>query len=355
MRRLASALAGAACLSLSLAACSGRQASEPSAGEAVPAAEIDGRVISVEELDDRIKEELFASRAGSPAKLFELRSDMLEQMIREQLLEAEGKRRGVPPEAVVELELKEMGPVPEEEILAFYQQNFESQSEVKLDDVRPQIQRYLESRRAAEVPRRLRERSQVAVHLAAPRFDVAADGPSKGPADARITIVEFSDFQCPYCQRSLATIDQVLAKYPSDVRLVYRHLPLDRIHPHARPAAEAAACADEQGRFWEYHDKLFQNNRALAKEDLLRYAGETGLDAQRFQACFDERRFKDKVEADLQAAREVGISGTPAFVVNGVLLSGAQPPEEFYQVIDAALAKPPAAEPAGGAAAGGSS
>jgi protein-disulfide isomerase len=343
MRRLAIVFAGTVCLAPFLGACTGQQSGEPAASESPPAAEIDGRVITVAELDDRIKEELFQSRAGSPAKLYELRSDMLEQMIREQLLEAEAKRRGVPPEAVVELELKEMGPVAEEEILAFYQQNFEKEGSPKLDEIRPQIQRYLESRRAAEVPKKLRERAQVAVHLEAPRFDVAADGPSKGPAGARITIVEFSDFQCPYCQRSLATIDQVLAKYPADVRLVYRHLPLDRIHPHARGAAEASACADEQGRFWDYHDKLFQNNRALGKEDLLRYAGETGLDAQRFQACVEERRFKDKVEADLQAAREVGISGTPAFVVNGVLLSGAQPAEEFYQVIDAALAKPAAA------------
>ena len=98
-------------------------------------------------------------------------------------------------------------------------------------------------------------------------------------------------------------MSQVLEKYPEDVRLVYRHLPLDRIHPSARGAAEAAACAEEQGQFWAYHDKLFANNRALGKEDLLRYATDAGLDATSFQACVDERRFKDKVETDLQAAR----------------------------------------------------
>jgi protein-disulfide isomerase len=341
-------LAGVAWLPLAVAACRSQQGGSPAESPPELAAEIDGQPITVAELDQRIKEELFKSRTASPAKLYELRSDVLEQMIRERLLETEGKRRGVPPEAVVELEIKEMGPVADEEVVAFYRQNFEKQGEVELDEVRPQIQRYLESRRAADVPRRLRERAQVAVHLTPPRFDVAADGPSKGPADAKITIVEFSDFQCPYCQRSLATIEQVLAKYPAQVRLVYRHLPLDRIHPHARGAAEAAACADEQGHFWAYHDKLFQNNRALAKQDLLRYASETGLDAQRFGACVEERRFKDKVEADLQAARAVGISGTPAFVVNGVLLTGAQPAEEFYAVIDAALAKPAAEDAPGG-------
>ena len=336
-------LPGAACLGIALSACSSQQSAAPGEAPTEVAAQIDGQTITVAELDERIKEELFKSRAGDAAKLYALRSDMLEQMIRERLIETEAKRRGVPPEGVVELELREMGPVPEEEIVAFYEQNFAKQGDRKLEDLHEQIQRYLEGRRSAEVPRRLRERAKVEVLLEAPRYDVAADGPSNGPADERVTIVEFSDFQCPYCQRVLTTVNEVLAKYPEEVRIVYRHLPLDRIHPNARGAAEAAACADEQGQFWAYHDKLFQNNRALGKEDLLRYAGETGLDAARFQACVDERRFKDKVESDLRAARAVGISGTPAFVVNGILLSGAQPAEQFYKVIDQQLAAPDAA------------
>lgn len=346
MKRLACLLSGAACLAL--AACSGQRGSAPAEDTTEVAAKIDGKAISLSEVDERIKQELFRSRAGDPAKLYELRSDMLDEMIRERLLEEEGKRRGVPAEGVVELELKAMGPVPEEEIVAFYEQNFAKQGDRKLEDIREQIERYLTGRRSAEVPKRLRERAKVEVFLAAPRYDVVAEGPSKGPADAPVTIVEFSDFQCPYCQRVLTTVNEVLAKYPEEVRIVYRHLPLDRIHPNARGAAEAAACAEEQGQFWAYHDKLFQNNKALGKEDLLRYATDAGLDATRFQACFDERRFKDKVEADLQAARAVGISGTPAFVVNGILLSGAQPAEEFYKVIDQELARPPESGDAGG-------
>ena len=351
MKRLALLLLpGAACLGIGLSACSPQPGVAPGEASAQVAAQIDGETITVEELDERIKQELFKSRAGDAAKLYSLRSDMLEQMIRERLLEAEGKRRGVPPEAVIELELKDMGPVPEEEVVAFYEKNFAQRGDRKLEEIRDQIARYLQDRRAADVPARLRERSKVEVLLEAPRYDVAAEGPSKGPADARITIVEFSDFQCPYCQRAAGTVNEVLAKYPKDVRFVYRHLPLDSIHPNARPAAEASACADEQGQFWAYHDKLFQNNRALGKEALIRYAGEAGLDAARFQACFEERRFKDKVEADLQAARAVGISGTPAFVVNGILLSGAQPAEQFFRVIDQQLAPPSATEAAGGPA-----
>ncbi|TFG93019.1 MAG: thioredoxin [Myxococcales bacterium] len=359
MKSLAVLLPGAACLALGVVACSGQRGSTsaptPAEASVEVAAEIDGDAITVAELDDRIKEELFRSRAGDPSKLYGLRSDALDELIRERLLEIEGKRRGVPADAVVELELEAMGPVTEEEIVTFYEENFAKQGDRTLDEIREQIERYLNSRRAAEVPNRLRERAKIEVLLTAPRYDVVAEGPSKGPAGARVTIVEFSDFQCPYCQRVLATMDEVLAKYPEDVRLVYRHLPLDRIHPNARGAAEAAACADEQGQFWSYHDTLFQNNRALGKEDLVRYATDAGLDATRFQACFDERRFKDKVEADLQAARAVGISGTPAFVVNGIMLSGAQPAEAFYKVIDQELARPAESDDAGSAPTAGPS
>jgi protein-disulfide isomerase len=334
-------LVGAACLALLLPGCRSSSPGSDS-GPAEIAAEIDGEPITTHEIDQRIKDELFASRTGSPAKLYEMRSDMLEEMIRERVLEAEGKKRGVPSTAVVELAIKEMGPIADEEIAAFYQKNFDGKGDVTLEQVRPQIERYLQSRRAAEVPKRLREQAGVKVLLVEPRFEVAAEGPSKGPADARITIVEFSDFQCPYCQRAVSTMKQVLEKYPADVRLVYRHLPLDSIHPHARGAAEAAACADKQGKFWAYHDKLFENNRALAPADLQRYAGEVGLDPKAFESCVAQQETKDKVDGDLGAARAVGISGTPAFVVNGKLLSGAQPAQNFFEVIDVELAKPAA-------------
>ena len=338
-------LAAAAALALPSCSGGGNTSAGPDASpaEIVVAAEIDGAPITTAEIDQRVKDELFASRTGSPAKLYEIRADMLEEMIRERVLEAEAKKRGVPASAVVELELKELGPLTDEEIQKVFAENFAGRSDVTLEQVKPQIERYLQSRRAAEVPKRLRERADVKVLLVEPRFDVAADGPSKGPADARITIVEFSDFQCPYCQRAMGTIQQVLEKYPADVRLVYRHLPLESIHPHARAAAEASFCADAQGKFWAYHDKLFENNRALEPADLARYAAELGLDPKAFEACLADAKTREKVDADLAAARTAGITGTPAFVVNGRLLSGAQPAQNFFEVIDEELAPPPAA------------
>jgi len=345
--RPARLLLAAACAALLLPACRGSQPSGSEPGAVEIAAEVDGETISTAEIDQRIKDDLFESRTGSPAKLYELRADTLEDMIRERLLEAEAKKRGVPASAIIELELKEMGPLGAEEIQAVFDENFAGKSDVTLEQVRPQIERYLQSRRAAAVPAKLRERAGVKVLLVEPRFEIAAEGPSKGPAEARITIVEFSDFQCPYCQRAVGTMQQVLEKYPADVRLVYRHLPLESIHPHARGAAEASACADAQGQFWAYHDKLFQNNRALAPEDLQRYAAEVGLDPKAFEACIADAKTKAKVDADLGAARAAGITGTPAFVVNGRMLSGAQPAQNFFEVIDEELAKAPAPAAAG--------
>jgi len=138
----------------------------------------------------------------------------------------------------------------------------------------------------------------------------------------------------------------VLAKYPEQVRFVYRHFPLGS-HPRARPAAEASLCADEQQKFWPFHDRVFQSPSALSDEDLLRYAGELGLDQAAFEKCFREDRFAAQVDRDLQAAREAGVTGTPAFFVNGVLLSGSKPAEEFFELIDSELARA-AAGAAGG-------
>jgi protein-disulfide isomerase len=173
--------------------------------------------------------------------------------------------------------------------------------------------------------------------LDAPRQTVAAAGsPARGPSNAPIELIEFSDFQCPFCLRADPTIRQVLSTYGDRIRFVYRHYPLPN-HPNARPAAEAAACADAQGKFWAYHDRLFANQSKLEPADLKQAAAEVGLDPAKFTACVDTHQTKDKVDADMRAGEEVGVNGTPAFFVNGRLLSGAQPFDVFKRVIDEEL------------------
>jgi protein-disulfide isomerase len=172
------------------------------------------------------------------------------------------------------------------------------------------------------------------------RYPVPEDGdPSFGPADAPITIIEFSDFQCPYCQKWHAEVWQKLAaEYPSQIRLVYRDFPLYSIHPQAGPAANAAECANEQNKFWQYHDLLFSGTEELGEAAYLSYARQTGLDMTAFEQCLSENRFDAEITADFEYASGIGIQSTPTFFLNGIALIGAQPYEVFKEVIDLELA-----------------
>jgi len=172
------------------------------------------------------------------------------------------------------------------------------------------------------------------------RYDIPIEGfPSIGPQDAPIVIVEFSDYQCPFCKR---WHDQVyaplMAAYPGKIRLVYRNLPLTQLHPQAMSAAEAALCAEEQNAFWQYHEKLFEYSDALADDLYARLASELGLDAAAFETCMTEHKFQGEIQADMDFSIKLGIQSTPTFFVNGLAIIGAQPLTEFQQLIDDELA-----------------
>ncbi|MEO1482749.1 MAG: thioredoxin domain-containing protein [Myxococcota bacterium] len=160
----------------------------------------------------------------------------------------------------------------------------------------------------------------------------------KGPDDAWVTIVEVSDFQCPFCNRANATMNKILENYGKDVRLVWKHNPLS-FHKRALPAALAAECAGEQDKFWEYHDRLFANQRQLEDPDLESYARNTGLDVTRWKSCYDGEKFKAKILKDQRTTVALKARGTPVFFINGRYLAGAKPYEEFAALIDEELAK----------------
>lgn len=171
------------------------------------------------------------------------------------------------------------------------------------------------------------------------RYDIPTDGYySRGPANAPITIVEFSDYQCPFCRRWHAEVSQELfAAYPDQIRLVYRNLPLTTIHPDAFSAAEAALCAGEQNVYWDYHDKLF-GGELLGTEVYLQYARDLSLDLTAFEACLNDRKYQADIQADSDFAVNLGVRSTPTFFINGLAIVGAQPIEIFKQVIDKELA-----------------
>jgi protein-disulfide isomerase len=171
------------------------------------------------------------------------------------------------------------------------------------------------------------------------RYKVPADGfPSLGPADAPITLVEFADFQCPYCRQwEQQTYQPLLQAYPGKIRFVYRDLPLTSIHPNAMPAAEAAQCANEQGKFWEFHDKLF-STETLSSEVYTQYAQELGLDMTKFNDCVSSHKYAKTIQDDSDFAIGLGVNSTPTFFINGLALIGAQPLTAFTSVIDKELA-----------------
>jgi protein-disulfide isomerase len=166
-----------------------------------------------------------------------------------------------------------------------------------------------------------------------------ATAPAKGPATAIVTVAEFSDFQCPFCQRVNPTLKQLEDAYKGRVRFAWKHLPLVGIHPHAMSAAIAAEAARNQGKFWEYHDKLFANQERFEPDDLKRYAQELGLDIARFDKDRDDPELKTKVQEDMAQATALGVKSTPTFFINGRLVHGAMPFETFATIIDQELAK----------------
>ncbi len=351
-RRVALAASAALLVVLALGCKQPQQAAAPAADAPATAeslavvAEIGGTPVTSGELDEWIRDDLFQREVGGKAKaeLFEFRSDALDRMIDERILEAEAGKGGVTVEELLTQQVKTGGAVSDEDVSAFYEQNKARMGAQTLEQIGPRIRRFLEERATAEARqnfvRSLREAANVSVMLEAPRVTVAAEGPGRGNPDAPITIVEFSDYQCPFCQRAEPIVAEVLKRYPDQVRLVFRHFPLDQIHPRARAASEASLCADEQGKFWEFHEKLFGGG-GLEEADLVAYGEAVGLDKEKFEACVKERRYQAKVEADSLAGREAGVSGTPAFFVNGIMLSGAKPVEAFVEVIERELKAPP--------------
>lgn len=260
-----------------------------------PVAEVDGQVITSDEVEQGLGPQLrkLEEQAHVPER------QKLDTLIAERLLAREAGRRGVSVQALLDAEVtSKVGPVTEQEIDAFYE--------------------------AKEPPRPI----------------VSVEGaPSRGPAGAAVTIVEFSD-HCPFCRAVEPTIREVLARYPDKGRLVYRDFPLDNLHPGARRAAEAARCATDQGKFWPYHDLIYSKEPDGTAEEIERFARQVGLDVDAFEACLASGKHRARVQKDLEEGMRLGVEGTPAFFVNGRLLSGAQPLEAFTRIIDEELARP---------------
>jgi len=329
-----------AAASVALSACGGGSASPGSEGplivggdipevlatignEEVTLADIRGRVG-----DDLDRMEMQYLRARSRAI-----ENTLQAVLRERVILAEARSRDM---SVDELVAAEAGGTLDPsglEVEIWYQENLDRLGGRSLDELRPQIADYLrdERRRAAafELEARLFAERGVIIHFEPARVVLNNEGaPFLGPRDAPVTLVEFSDFECPYCGQFAPTLKRLSEAFGDDLRIVYRHFPLSSIHPGAFKAAEASLCAHEQGKFWEMHDLIFAEMRQLAVADLKEKARRLGLDGRRFDECLDTGRFTEQVQNDLQEASRIGVTGTPALFINGVQLEGGAVPFE---------------------------
>jgi predicted DsbA family dithiol-disulfide isomerase len=313
-------------------------AAVPAAEEPAAVAIVDGTPIPSEVLDAMVERDLLELRQREA----QVRRQGLNELIAQVLFEREAVDRGVSVEELVKTEITDKSRVTPAEARAFYTVNrarFDGVGESEaIQQIVEGLGRRRQTERSAAFARELRDKYPVKVLLEPFRVDVGTgDGPVRGNPDAPVTIVEFSDFQCPYCVRARPTINRVRDEYGDQVRFAFRHFPL-AFHQQAPKAGEATACAGDQNRFWEMHDRLWENPGKLQPSDLKAHAAALGLDAEAFGQCLDSGRYASVVQRDAQDGARLGVSGTPAFFVNGRPLVGAQPFAAFAQVIDEELA-----------------
>lgn len=329
-----------------LTACSSsaQQSRQQTATDVV--ATVSGISITLADVDERAMQATARNFGNMTLQqaLYEARRAALDEIIGNHLLGQEAKVRGVDSKTLTERAVTSKVVMPTEvDVSAWYQANPSRVQGASLDRVRERIRALLVEERGLAARQQyldsLKAKTSVTTALEPPRLTIAEGGAAaRGPVDAPIQIIEFSDFECPFCLRVFPTVTEILNTYGNRVRFAYRHYPLPN-HPNARPAAEAAACAHEQGKFWPYHDRLFASPGKLSGSDLKQHAVELGLDAQAFNACVDARKYQQQVDADMAAGEAAGVSGTPAFFVNGRPLYGAMPFNRFKQIIDEELAR----------------
>ena len=319
---------------VALAACA-QAPEEPTSSDSEVAARFGDTVITVAEVEEKAGGALI----GLYQQVYQAKDQQLRAMIFDQLVDEAAAAEGISREDYLTREIVDKIPAPSEEQIQQVFNQYRAQLPPDETQARQQVTAFLGQQAGQQVEANLKARlfdaAGVEILLDPPRVNpvVEAFNPFRGPADAPVVLVEYTDYQCPYCDRAQPTIKAVRERYGDSVVHVFKNLPLP-MHQQATLAAEAALCAADQGKFWELHDWLFANKNNISNDTLTAQAEALGLDIPVFTACVDSRTHKAEVEADAKEAGEFGIRGTPGFVVNGRILTGAQPLEAFVAVID---------------------
>jgi protein-disulfide isomerase len=316
----------------------------------VPVAEVGGTKIT----ESQMKQEIGTDIYEAELNLYQLKKDWIDQKARSLLFESEAKKVGLSLADWQRNEIdKKIGPPSDAEVKSVAQQIARQQKTggqpdaAKLAEFEAQAREMLTRQRISQrtnvLYQELLKKQPIKILMKKPeipKINVAfsRQDPSSGPEKAPITIVAFTDFQCSYCRRGHETMKEIEALYPGKIHMVQRQFPLS-FHKRARAAAEAALCAGDQNQFWTYADKLFANQQKLEDADLQKYAEELKLNSGEFGQCVSSHKYGAQIDRDVADGERYGVRGTPAYFVNGRFLSGAQPLENFQEVIDAELAR----------------
>ncbi len=308
------------------------------ASEEKPVAEIGSEAIYERDYLPQIQSQVYKIRAQE----YELKLKALEDAIGRRLLRAEAAKRGISEEELLRREADSKVPEPSDAQVerVLVQQMFRGgiASNISKDEIARQLKQGAITQAREEYFAVLRERAGVKIFLSPPRHTVSIDPARvRGNPEAPVTIVEFSDFQCPFCYQAYSTIKNVLAKYAGKVKLAYRDMPLAGAEADPNGTAAASRCAGEQGKFWEYHDLLFENQDDIGPRVYREYAEELSLDAAQFGTCIQSGKFRATIQQDFQDGLRLGITGTPYFFINGIPVNGAQPQPVFEEIIEAEL------------------
>jgi len=310
-------------------------------GDDPVAAVVAGVPVHLSEVDEGIAGDL----ATLEQQIYDLRHAELKRLVDQRLFEAEAKARGIEVDQLIQTEVNgKAEKVSDEAMTQLYEQHKSRLGGRTRQEMLPQLYMAVQDRNLSERRRAFAEelagRSDVDLRLSPPRAEiqVPADAPVLGAADAPVTIVAFSDYQCPYCHRAQATVEEILKRYDGKVKLVHMDFPLN-IHPGAIPAARAARCAGEQQHFWEYHRDLLSRLTDFSEKDLTGRAESLGLDEAAFSKCLASEAHDGVIDAGFQEGQKLGVNATPTFFINGRRLQGALPAEQFAEIIDEELAQ----------------
>lgn len=307
------------------------------------AAKVGDMEVTNAELQDGIESELFEAES----KVFEIKFNRLKSILLQKYMDKDARKAGLSNDEFLEKHIAKSVTISEKEIDAFIKDQNIPAEHIN-PQVREKIKNYLEMERKKEaVDNWIAEQTKktpVEVYITKPRrptFPVeAGNAPIAGGKDAKVTIVEFSDFQCPFCAKGADLLKEIKKKYGNKVKVAFKNFPLP-FHNHAEQAAVAGLCANEQGAdyFWKMHDAMFANQEALDPEGLKKTAKAIGLKMDGFEKCLAENKYLPQVKSDIEDGRKVKVKSTPTFFINGQLINGAQPMEVFAEIIDEELAR----------------